>query len=50
MEQKIGDFYASCMDEAAIDKLGIKPLDPDLKRIDAIQSKDASSMRWSGFT
>jgi len=40
VEQKIGDFYASCMDEPAIDKLGIKPLEPDLKRIDAIKSKD----------
>ncbi len=35
VEQKIGDYYASCMDEAAIDKLGIQPLDPDLKRIAA---------------
>jgi len=40
VEQKIGDFYASCMDESGIDKLGIQPLDPELKRIDAIQSKD----------
>ena len=40
VEQKIGDFYASCMDESQIDKLGIQPLDPELKRIDAIQSKD----------
>jgi endothelin-converting enzyme/putative endopeptidase len=38
VEQKIGDFYASCMDESAIDKLGIKPLSPELKRIAAIQS------------
>ncbi len=40
LEQKIGDFYGSCMDESTIDKLGIQPLDPDLKRIDAIKSKD----------
>ncbi len=40
VEQKIGDFYASCMDEPAIDKLGIQPLEPELKRIDAIQSKE----------
>ena len=39
VEQKIGDFYASCMDEASIDKLGIQPLEPELKRIDAIQTK-----------
>ncbi len=41
VEQKIGDFYASCMDQPGIDKLGTEPLDPDLKRIDAIKSKDA---------
>jgi putative endopeptidase len=41
VEQKIGDFYASCMDEPAIDKLGAKPLEPELKQIDAIKSKDA---------
>jgi putative endopeptidase len=29
-EQKIGDYYASCMDEAAIEKLGVTPLKPDL--------------------
>jgi putative endopeptidase len=41
VEQKIGDFYASCMDEPAINMLGIKPLEPELKRIDAINSKAA---------
>jgi putative endopeptidase len=40
VEQKIGDFYSSCMDEAAIEKLGVQPIAEDLKRIDAIQSKD----------
>src|SRR5579862_1236631 len=40
LEQKIGDFYGSCMDEPTIEKLGIKPLESDLKRIDAIPSKD----------
>jgi len=39
LDQKIGDFYASCMDEAAIDKLGAAPLKPDLDRIDAMSSK-----------
>jgi predicted metalloendopeptidase len=38
-EQKIGDYYASCMDEAGIDKKGIAPLKPELDRIDAIKSK-----------
>src|ERR1700729_3016509 len=41
VEQKIGDFYASCMDQPVIDRLGTGPLEPDLKRIDAIRSKDA---------
>src|SRR6202165_5298798 len=31
--QKIGDYYASCMDEAAIEKLGVKPLLPELEQI-----------------
>ncbi|MBU6469476.1 MAG: M13 family metallopeptidase [Gammaproteobacteria bacterium] len=38
-EQKIGDFYASGMDEAAINKAGITPLQPELERIDAIQNQ-----------
>jgi endothelin-converting enzyme/putative endopeptidase len=37
-EQKIGDAYASCMDAAAINKLGLKPLQPELDRIAALQS------------
>ncbi|HTB19478.1 MAG TPA: M13 family metallopeptidase [Bryobacteraceae bacterium] len=40
VEQKIGDYYSSCMDEPAIEKLGSKPLEPELKRIDAISSKE----------
>ncbi len=43
VEQKIGDFYASCMDEPAIEKLGSKPIEPELKRIDAIPSKEQIS-------
>jgi len=37
--QKIGDYYASCMDEAAIDKLGATPLAPELDRIAGLKSK-----------
>ena len=37
-EQKIGDEYASCMDTAAINKLGIAPLQPELDRIAALNS------------
>ena len=35
-EQKIGDEYASCMDTAAVNKLGIAPLKPELDRIAAL--------------
>lgn len=34
--QKIGDFYASAMDTLAIEKNGIKALQPELDRINAI--------------
>jgi endothelin-converting enzyme/putative endopeptidase len=40
-QQKIGDYYAACMDTAAIDKLGLKPLQPELDRITAINDRKA---------
>lgn len=36
LEQKVGDFYASGMDVAAIDKRGYEPIKPLLARIDAL--------------
>lgn len=39
-EQKTGDHYASCMNVAAIDKLGLAPLEPELARIAALTEKD----------
>ena len=39
-EQKIGDYYATCMDEGVIEKAGTKPLDPDFQSIAALKSKD----------
>jgi endothelin-converting enzyme/putative endopeptidase len=41
VDQKIGDFYGSCMDEQNIEKLGTQPLKPELDRINAIASKAA---------
>lgn len=38
--KKIGDYYASCMDEAAIAKKGLASLEPELDRINALTSKD----------
>ncbi len=37
--QKIGDYYGSCMDEPAIEAKGLHPLEPALRRIDAMKSK-----------
>jgi len=38
--QKIGDFYRSFMDTARADALGVTPLAPELRRIDALSSRD----------
>ena len=38
VEQLIGDFYGSCMDEAQINKLGMKPVQPLLAEVDGIKS------------
>ena len=40
-QQKIGDFYASCMDIAAIDAAGLKPIAADLSAIDAVSNRKA---------
>ena len=39
-EQKIGDYYATCMNVEAVDSTGLKPLQPLLDRIAALKSKD----------
>lgn len=42
-EQKVGDYYASCMDEARIEAEGIKPLAAEFDRI--AQIKDQKTLR-----
>jgi endothelin-converting enzyme/putative endopeptidase len=37
-EQKIGDHFGACMDEAAVNKLGAKPLQPYLDEIAALKT------------
>ncbi|GAC1511689.1 MAG: M13 family metallopeptidase [Terriglobales bacterium] len=37
--KKIGDYYAACMDDKAIEAAGIGPLKPDFERIERLQSK-----------
>ncbi|HZQ91432.1 MAG TPA: M13 family metallopeptidase [Terriglobales bacterium] len=39
LQAKIGDYYASCMDEAAINQKGLAPLKPVLDRIEGMKSK-----------
>ncbi|WP_293854005.1 M13 family metallopeptidase [Steroidobacter sp.] len=36
-ERQIGDFYAACMDESALNRLGVRPVQPLLDRVDAIR-------------
>jgi putative endopeptidase len=36
--QKIGDYYAACMDESAVEKLGAKPMQPALDQVQAIKN------------
>jgi predicted metalloendopeptidase len=38
-EQKVGDFYASFLDEATIEARGLQPLAAELERIDALATK-----------
>jgi endothelin-converting enzyme/putative endopeptidase len=39
LDQKVGDFYASCMDEATIERKGVTPIKPELDEINALGSK-----------
>ncbi|MYN46358.1 M13 family peptidase [Pseudoduganella sp. FT93W] len=37
--QRIGDFYASYMDEARLEQLGLSPIQPELDRVAALRDK-----------
>ena len=39
VQQKIGDYWAACMDESAIEAAGLKSLQPEIARIAALKSK-----------
>jgi endothelin-converting enzyme/putative endopeptidase len=49
-EQKIGDYYASCMDEKRIDEKGITPLKPELAKIAEMKSKSDLASVAAGMT
>jgi endothelin-converting enzyme/putative endopeptidase len=38
VQQKIGDYFGSCMNEAAVEKLGAQPLKPSLDQIAALKN------------
>jgi endothelin-converting enzyme/putative endopeptidase len=48
--QKIGDYYASCMDEKAIDAKGAEPLQPELEKISQLKSKKDLAEIAAGMT
>lgn len=39
IQQKLGDFYASGMDEATVNREGIRPLQTELRRINQLQDR-----------
>ncbi len=39
VQQKIGDYWAACMDESGIEAAGLKPLQPELDRVAALKSR-----------
>jgi putative endopeptidase len=39
IDRKVGDYYASCMGEAAIEKRGLAAIRPEIDRIKALKSK-----------
>jgi putative endopeptidase len=38
-EQKVGDFYAACMNEEAVEAAGVSPIQPELDRINGISDR-----------
>ncbi|ROH93793.1 M13 family peptidase [Stagnimonas aquatica] len=46
-QQKVGDFFASFMDEAKLEELGIKPLAAEFAAIDALKDKKALSASFA---
>jgi putative endopeptidase len=39
VQQKVGDYFAACMNTTAVDARGIKPAEPGLARIDALKTR-----------
>jgi len=41
VQQKVGDYFAACMDTAAINRRGLDPLKPSLARVDSLNDRPA---------
>jgi len=39
VQQKVGDYFGACMNTAAIDALGVKPIQPTLDKLDALKTR-----------
>lgn len=42
--RKVGDFYAACMDEPAVESKGLAPVRPELNRINELSDKNALAL------
>lgn len=42
--QRIGDYYSACMDESTVERLGVAPLQPVLKRLRSIASSQQAML------
>ncbi len=48
-QQKIGDYFAACMNESAVEKLGAAPIKPYLEQINGLASKKQLSAVLARF-
>ncbi len=50
LQKKYGDYFAACMNVAAVDKLGAKPVEPELDEIARLKSaKDLAAFNAQSF-
>ncbi len=49
IQQKVGDYYGSCMDVATINAAGNKPLQPEFARINAIKTRGELVAQMASF-
>ncbi len=48
VQQKVGDYFAACMNTAAIDALGDKPIRPELAKVNALKTREQliAALAW----